>query len=287
MPPETLARRAVRSFDGTELAAWASPPRDGAGTVLLLGPLGADLAAWRHQIAYLAPRYRVVAWDLRGLGASRAPPDPAALDVADHARDAAAVLADLAIARCAVLAWGEGAQIALDLAHRAPSVTTHLALVCPRWSGRFARALGVHAESSLPLFGARALAPTRRALARLGAPLAIAKRLGLVAASLDAELYDEVAARKRELDPTSLSAIARALGRHRDAPRPESLTMPVLVACGTRDSASHVLEARRLGRRLPFGELFVIDGASAWAPLEYPDLLNLRVEKFLDRNGFG
>jgi pimeloyl-ACP methyl ester carboxylesterase len=285
--PELLVPRDVRSFDGTELSVYASPAvGDATSAVLLIGPPGAPPLAWRHQTAYLAPRFRVVTWDWRGLGRSRKPSDPRAFSVSDHAHDAAAVLAAVGAKTCAVVAWGEGAEIALDLVLRARAAVSHVALVGGRYGGPFAKSLGIDHSPGLVPLALRAARPALDRIARTSLAPAVNRRLGLAAATLDDDLFVEIAARRAELDPSALTAITEALARHADAPAPETMTQPVLVVTPTRDPLSSLLAARRLARRLPLGELFVIEGATGWAPIEFPELINLRIEKFLDRNGF-
>lgn len=284
---ELLVHRDVRSFDGTTLAAYASPKaNDATSAVLLIGPPGSPPLAWRHQISYFAPRFRVVTWDLRGLGRSQKPSDPRAFSVSDHAHDATAVLQSIGATQCAVVAWGEGAEIGLDLVLRANAAVSHVVLLGGRYGGRFAKALGIDHFGGLVPFALRAAAPTLDRLARSSLAPAVARRFGLAAPTLDDDLFTEIASRRAELDPEALAAVTRGLAHHGDAPSPETLAQPVLIVAPTRDALSPLLAARRLSRRLPLGELFVLEGATSWAPLEFPDLLNLRIEKFLDRNGF-
>jgi len=58
--------------DGAELAVWESGPRDAPALIFLHG-FPENHRAWRHQIAHLCARYRCIAPDLRGYGASSKP----------------------------------------------------------------------------------------------------------------------------------------------------------------------------------------------------------------------
>ena len=50
----------------------------GQGPAILLSHgYSSTSAMWRPQVEALAPRYRVVTWDLRGHGSSDSPEDPA------------------------------------------------------------------------------------------------------------------------------------------------------------------------------------------------------------------
>jgi pimeloyl-ACP methyl ester carboxylesterase len=85
-----------------------------APAVLLLHGLGCDAHDWSWQIAPLAKRHRVVALDLVGHGRSSTRPD--SYDPVSLARDAAAVLEALGIARSSVIGHSLGAVVASALA---------------------------------------------------------------------------------------------------------------------------------------------------------------------------
>lgn len=92
----------------------------GAGdSVLLAHAIGCDHRMWDDLRARLAPRYRVLAVDLRGHGRSPVPPRPYAL--ADLADDARALLDRLGIARAHWVGLSMGGMVgqAFALAHPA------------------------------------------------------------------------------------------------------------------------------------------------------------------------
>jgi pimeloyl-ACP methyl ester carboxylesterase len=67
----------------------------------------------------------------------------------------------------------------------------------------------------------------------------------------------------------------------------EHVTVPVLVLAGDRDVLVPLRVARKMARRIPEAELTVLPGATHYAPIEYPELISLRVEKFLRDIGYG
>jgi pimeloyl-ACP methyl ester carboxylesterase len=83
--------RRVPGAAGTELAVETYGPA-GAPTLVLTHGWGANGAAWYYARRGLGDRFRLVMWDLAGLGASRGPAD-ADYSVERMARDLAAVLA--------------------------------------------------------------------------------------------------------------------------------------------------------------------------------------------------
>jgi pimeloyl-ACP methyl ester carboxylesterase len=61
----------------------------------------------------------------------------------------------------------------------------------------------------------------------------------------------------------------------------------VLVIAGERDPLTPASEAKRMIARLRHGELLIVRGASHYAAVEFPELVNLRIEKFLREHGYG
>jgi pimeloyl-ACP methyl ester carboxylesterase len=75
---------------------------------------------WRHQVAFLSPRYRVIAYDGLGNGASDRPVDPSFYGDYDFADDAVAVLDATRTEKAAIASVSAGALWALALAGRHP-----------------------------------------------------------------------------------------------------------------------------------------------------------------------
>lgn len=114
----------------------------GAGeeVVLLLHGLGSRGSDWRQQIVALAGAYRVIAPDLRGHGASRAPGGH--WRMADLAGDIFALLNQLAIRRVHVVGFSLGGMVALEMANRRPHRLASLCLINSQpFPGRKPRAL--------------------------------------------------------------------------------------------------------------------------------------------------
>ena len=95
--------------------------------ILLIHGLGDEADTWRHMIAPLAARYRVIAPDLPGFGRSAAP--HGGLSSAFFARTLLALLAALDIPQATVVGSSMGATIALRLALAQPAAVSRLVLL--------------------------------------------------------------------------------------------------------------------------------------------------------------
>jgi pimeloyl-ACP methyl ester carboxylesterase len=60
-----------------------------------------------------------------------------------------------------------------------------------------------------------------------------------------------------------------------------TIDVPSLIFAGDRDRFTPSWLSEAMHRKIPSSELCVIPGGSHTAPIELPDLLNLRLEKFL------
>jgi pimeloyl-[acyl-carrier protein] methyl ester esterase len=100
----------------------------GSGPPVVLVPGGAMThRVWDHQVGALRRRYRSLAVDLRGSGASDKPPSGYSVD--HFATDLAALIEQLGLERPVVVGHGLGSHVALRLAATRPGLVAGLALV--------------------------------------------------------------------------------------------------------------------------------------------------------------
>jgi len=95
--------------------------------VLIIAGLGDPVEAWQFQLEGLADRYRLAAYDNRGVGRTPMPQEP--LTVAAVADDAAALLGALGVPAAHVVGQSTGGVIAQELVLRHPEVVRSLVLV--------------------------------------------------------------------------------------------------------------------------------------------------------------
>jgi pimeloyl-ACP methyl ester carboxylesterase len=70
------------------------------------------------------------------------------------------------------------------------------------------------------------------------------------------------------------------MARHDAWPRLGEVTTPTLVVGGTRDLFLPVAALRAITAAVPDAELLLVDGATHYLPLEFPELLDERVRRF-------
>ncbi len=123
--PAAAGGRLVATSDG-ELHVVADGPEAGPVVVLIHGTAG-SAAWWTPVVPALARTHRVLRIDLLGCGRS-AKPD-VAYDIPAQARRVAEALAQLGVARAAVVGHSVGGLVATALAEQRPGLVSALALI--------------------------------------------------------------------------------------------------------------------------------------------------------------
>ena len=252
------------------LDIWAE--RRGTGPdVLLIAGLGDPAEAWQYQLDGLCGRYRLIAFDNRGMGRTALPPGP--FSVATLADDAAALLQALDIPAAHVAGFSGGSAIAQELALRHPSLVRSLVLDST-WArpDAFLQAVG-NAWRWLP-----AAAPSERAFLEAFYVWIYTPRAhedGTVA-----KIIDEVLAFPHK---PSIEAMRRSLDAflaHDTADRLPFIAVPTLVIAGGLDMITPPRYGRAVAEAIP-GARFEVLATQAHQPFqEVPDLFNLKVDAF-------
>lgn len=293
--PLAIDTRRARSLDGTEIAYHVTrAPSPSAPTVVLANGLGGTWLAWRGQMEYLADRYRFITWDYRGLFESARPsPDADASYAVDrHVMDLEAILAAEQLERASLVGWSLGVQVILEAFRRAPARVKSLVLI----NGTYGRPL----DTLTPLPGARAVLPPLLGVLRRGHAIAgritrgtigqpdsvrWLKRFGVIGRTFDDALFAELSTAFARLDMEAYFRTLRAAGEH-DAERVlPSINVPTLVIAGDRDRMTPRALAQQMARRIPEAEILVVPGGTHYVPVEYPELVSLRIERFYREHG--
>jgi pimeloyl-ACP methyl ester carboxylesterase len=266
MPPGAISRRCAVATGG-ELA-FAEVSGNGVPLLLLHG-FPFDRSMWAAQLSGL-PGRRLLAPDLRGFGESE--PVVGAVRIADYADDLMALLDALAIEAVTLCGFSMGGYIALDIARRYRERLRALILMDTR------------AEADTPEGKAGREAMIRAAAGQGAGAVAAAMLPRLFADQAPAGLRQQFAAL---MERAPVPGIVAALGAMRD--RPDSLDLlptlaglPTLVVVGAQDQITPPEAARRIAGGVPGARLEVIPGAGHLAPAEQPELVNRRVQGFLD-----
>jgi len=246
--------------------------RQGAGPdVLLIAGLGDPAEAWQFQLDGLADRYRLTAYDNRGMGRTPLPAEP--FSVATMADDAAALLRALDVPAAHVAGFSGGSAIAQELALRHPGLVRSLVLVST-WAraDAFLRA-AVKSWRWLP-----EVAPTERAFLEafyLWLYTPRAHEDGTVE-----KIIEEVLAFPHQPSTEAIQRTIDALGAHDTTSRLSNIAVPTLVLAGGLDMITPPRYGRVVADAIP-GARFEVLAEEAHQPFqEVPDLFNITVDTF-------
>lgn len=234
-------------------AAGEGPP------VLLSHGYSATSRMWRGQVEALAPRYRIITWDMRGHGQSDSPDDPALYSEAATVGDMAAILDTLGIDTAVIggLSLGGYMSLAFHLAHPGRVRALMLFDTGPGYRNPAGR------EAWNRTAEARAVAFETRGLDALGSGAEVriaqhrsAKGLALAARGMLAQ-FD--------------SRVIESL---------EGVRVPTLVLVGEKDEP-FLGATDYMAARIPGAQKVVIPGAGHAANIDNPAAFNAAVEAFL------
>lgn len=241
-----------------------------AGTVMLGHSHFSDHRMWQPQIEALSRHYRVVAYDLRGHGATDAP--EGACGLSDLAGDARALMDGLGIERAHFAGLSLGGMIAMAFALDAPERLCSL-LLCD-----------TAAEMPRSVWDERIETARREGLGPLVEPT-----MTRWFTSGFRERSPEAVAQMRDIAAnTSLAGYvgcAEAIRTMRLADRLREIRLPTRVIVGADDPATPVSSAKLIAERIAGADLVVIDDAAHLANLEQPEAFSRAMVEFLDAVG--
>lgn len=283
------------SADGTRIATYEAGLPAGP-TLVLANGLGGNVTAWRHLIRHFADRLRFVTWDYRGLYRSSRPNGgPECWTIPRHCDDLDAVLATAGIERAVFVGWSMGVQVNLEYYRRRPERFTGLILINGTWGLPFEtafrapwmRTVGPRVLDILPHL-APLMSRSEPLVTRTRAFVALAKALGLASPTLDEDVFFDLAHDWLNLDFDAYAAVFRGLAEHDAHDVLPTIRVPTLVITGERDLFTPMEISARMVSEIPGAEFLSIEGGTHYTPIEYPMIVNHRIQKFLEeRVDFG
>ncbi len=241
--------------------------------VVFLHGLGGSRTAWTPQLDALSSRFRCVAWDMPGYGAS-APINEVTFE---SLADAVVGLLDaLGVTRACLVGESFGGMHALHTALAHPPRVDRLVLT-----------------NTSPAFGIDGTDPETWKASRLDAldagatPADIARPVlaSIAGPNITREAMDMRVAAFGRIPPDGLRAAVNCLPSHDVRARLAEITAPTLVIAGELDTETPVSYSQALANGIPNAELVVMKGVGHLAASEAPARFNQLVEGFLDRGG--
>jgi pimeloyl-ACP methyl ester carboxylesterase len=263
------------ALDGREL--YYEVAGDGPPVVLVHSAI-ADSSLWDEQVEALAPRFRVVRYDVAGFGRSPLRPGPFS-----HLADLQTLVEHLGLGEAAVVGNSSGARIALEYGLAHPEIVQRLVLIAGGLPNHDSSKEMQHADAEEErLFEAGDFDGAADAQLRFWVdgpargPDAVEPGLRERFRRMILRSYELYAKAAEEGEPGPVKWL--------DPPAIERLgeiRVPTLVVVGEADVSDMVAIADRLDREIPGARQALVPGAAHGLPLERPEELNRLLLDFL------
>ena len=276
--------RSVRSFDGTRIAYRVT----GEGLPLVISPgVFTSYMFFHYMKDYFSPRHKVILWDYRGHPDSEVPDDIGSFTIENCARDLKAVLDDAGVEKAIHIGFSMGVMTILEFYRQFPESVLGLIPI----NGPYAEGFGGFSESkevqsvivnSLDYLSKHTwLVEWFKPVIVLPINMPIAKRVELNPTLAPEEEMDLYFIFTTKMDwRLGLHALA-AMGRYDGSEILDSIDVPTLLICGSKDNWTPKRIADEMHRRIRGSEYTVIPGGSHATPAENPQMINFRIDLFL------
>ena len=272
--------------DGTRIH-W-SVAGDGAPALVCCDGIGCDGFAWKYIARDFATRHRIVRWHYRGHGRSGIPKDASRVGFDDISSDLGAVLQATGTAQAVLLGHSMGVQVALEHHRRRPEQVLGLVLLCgshglPLDTFHDNKALKILLPSMIT---AAAKYPQAMSLIwRLAASGEVAYQFA-THFEVNGRLVrrDDFMPYFRHLagmDPQLFLGMLKHASEHSAFDHLPHVNVPTLIVAGTDDTFTPYWLSQQMHSHIPGAELLTVPGGTHVAPIEQPELITLRLEKFL------
>ena len=242
--------------------------------VLLLHGFPFDRSMWREQIEVLRQsRFRAIAPDLRGLGATKWEGQTATMD--QMARDVAALLDRLAISKAVVCGLSMGGYVAFEFRKLFSSRVTALILAGTRAPADNEKEKQVRFDQAQRMLK-EGMAPVAEAtLPKLLAPRTLKEK-------------PDVAERVREMilrsSPHGAAAAQRGMAARRDYSADlAEINVPALIIVGREDPIRPVADAEFMHNGIRNSRLEIIEDTAHMTNMEQSEIFNRSLLAFLEQ----
>ena len=281
-----IDQRQITARDGTRLGYQV---RGDGPVVVLANGLGGTYLAFRHLYTGLTD-YKTICWDYRGLYTSGPPRDPRANTLVHQVDDLIDILAAENVGDFVIAGWSMGVQVAFEtVRHHADRVKGLLAIN------------GTYGKTFRTVMGSRLVGRTIPMLLRLiraqaalasyatkrvagsDALISAMKRVGLVSATIDLEVFRAIAAGFSSVDWVIYSDLLTRLDEHDAEAVLATIGVPVTIITGDKDLMTPPATAEYMHRLIPHSRLVMVKGGTHYTPVEYPRVLVDELGRWLER----
>jgi pimeloyl-ACP methyl ester carboxylesterase len=274
--------------DGTRIHySVVGTAADARPTLVCCDGIGCDGFAWKYLVRDFADTHRIVRWHYRGHGRSGIPEDRSHVGFDDISGDLLAVLRATGTREVVLLGHSMGVQVALEYHRRHPELVRALVLICgshglPLDTFHDSKALKILLPSMLTAADRWPQAVDLIWRFAAGGELAyqIATHLEVNGKLVHREDFTPYFRHLSAMDPRLFLGMLKHASEHTAFDHLPEIEIPTLIVAGTQDTFTPYWLSEEMHDRIPGSELLTVPGGTHVAPIEHPELLTLRLEKF-------
>lgn len=288
--PYKIQQKYLTSFDGTKIGYQVVGK--GPRVFVLCNGLGGTMLTWSPIYNRWGDQFKFITWDYRGLFSSDKPKNEHAITIPDHALDLKAILKKEKVTKALFGGWSMGVQVCLEFYRHQSQLYQGLFLINGTYGAPLDTALNSRLVKYIFPYLNRLL---KKALPKIQPriqPLAeqvidrddfinIVSRVGLTHANMDRALFKQVAQEMLKTDLVQFQHILDHLAEHDASDLLESIHVPTLLVSSSEDILTPSIVAENMADKIPQAELFVLNNASHYSLLEFPEIINNRLKQFL------
>jgi pimeloyl-ACP methyl ester carboxylesterase len=257
--------------------------------IVLCNGMGVSTFFWKYLENAFKHEFQVITWDYRGHGRSAPPRKKNNVNVQVLVEDCKAVCDELRVKKALFIGHSLGTQVVLEFYKRHPRYVAGIVSCL----GTFGRPMDFFYNSPLSKYIFEILTSIglifpkqsnfiSQLLIRNPFWYQLGGLLKMIntgmASKADAQQYiDHILS----LEPLFFSKLSRSVQAHSAEDVLKKIKVPTLIIGGENDTFTPVWLAKKMHRIVPKSELFIVKKGSHAALVEQPELVNLRIEKFL------
>ncbi len=285
-----FSERYATSFDGTKIYYMSA----GEGPVICAcNGIGVSVFFWKYLAEYFGRTHRIILWDYRSHGKSGAAPDYGSLTMSTNALDLKAVLDSAGASEAVLLGHSMGVQTIYEFYRLFPERVAALIPVLGSYGRPMDTFLNTDKMKYLFPVAYRFANCFPHASTRITqmfydvlffGPIAYAG--GKVVKFINWQHFKKedlipYLDHMRTLDLRAFLGMARRMQEHSAKDWLPEIKVPVLIISGEDDLFTPWKISAEMHRLIPGSELLTIPRGSHAALVEQPELMNLRIEKFM------
>jgi pimeloyl-ACP methyl ester carboxylesterase len=288
MSPITKTSGYFESFDGTRI--YYETRGQGKPLVFVYG-IACLINHWHPQLNFFSHHYQTVIFDFRGHHFSEVPENKKNLSIDALAQDLLALCDHLNIQDATFIGHSFGCEVLMAAYLKRPSLFKGLGFVSAFFSNPFAALLSGDQLQNIFSYVKKAYnaAPSvMNSIWKYGVTNPVSVFLSSLTGGFnlqqtavkDIEIYAQGVA---NIDVRVFLTLFEELTQHNGLPDLVSVNVPTLVIAGERDSLTPMHMQDQIAESLSDTELYKIPNGSHCVQLDFPDIVNAKIEGFLKK----